>query len=251
MNASLALLISLLLAAPAFAQTRPPNRPPVRRPPLLVSRLSTTGDYAIYGHGNSSCGAWSAAQPGTPSRDLFLAWVQGFLTGTGGFNEEQRRTTTEGIQASITTYCLAHPLDTIEVAASTLFVSFFGSQSGSAQESPALFIAPTDDNLEAFLSAAMINKEVPVTIVSRVERATLMLTASAVDSQPPSAGARFARCLVAACASVKDRGATHVELAKGDAVVWSYTVKKGRGEKDRQSLAEAIAKQLKADYFHQ
>ena len=98
--------------------------------------------------------------PGTPSRDLFLAWVQGFLTATGGFNDEQRKTTTEGIQASISMYCLTHPLDTIEVAASTLFVTGFDVQS-AAPENPALFIAPTGDNLEAFLAAAITNKQVP------------------------------------------------------------------------------------------
>jgi hypothetical protein len=248
MNACLALGIAVLCAAPAFAQTQPASRTPAR--PLLVSRLSTTGDYAIYGPGNSSCGAWSATQPGTPSRDLFLSWVQGFLTGTGGFNDEQRKTTTEGIQASISTYCQAHPLDTIEVAASTLFVSLFGVQIAPAQESPALFITPTADHLEAFLSAAMINKLVPVTIVPKEERATLVLTASAMDIQQQSAGARFARCLVAFCAGTKDRGATNVQLVKGDTVVWSYAVNKDRGEKNRQSLAEAIAQQLKADYFH-
>ena len=249
MNACLALGISLLFAAPLFGQTRPANRPPAR-PPLLVSRLSTSGDYAIYGHGNSSCAAWSATQAGTPSRDLLLTWVQGFLTGTGGFNDEQRKTTTEGIQASITTYCQAHPLDTIEVAASTLFVSLFGVQSASAQETPALFITPTADNLEAFLSAAMINKQVPVTVVTKEERAALVLTASVVDVQQQSAVAKFARCLAASCVGTKDRGATNVQLVKGDTVVWSYAVNKGRGEKNRQSLAEAIAKQLKADYFH-
>ena len=249
MNACCALGISLLLAAPALAQTQPANRRPAR-PPLLVSRLSTTGDYAIYGHGNSSCGTWSATQAGTPSRDMLLAWVQGFLTGTGGFNDDQRKTTTEGIQASITTYCQAHPLDTIEVAAATLFVSVYGEQSASAEESPALFITPTADNLEAFLAAAMINKEVPVTVVNKAERAGLVLVASAVEGQQ-SAGARFARCLVGLCGSTKDRGATNVQLAKGETVVWSYTVNKGRGEKNRQALAEAIAKQLKADYFHQ
>jgi hypothetical protein len=249
MNACLALGISLLFAAPAFAQTHPANRPPVP-PPLKVSRLSTSGDYAIYGHGNSSCSAWSATQPGTPARDLFLAWVQGFLTGTGGFNDEQRKTDTEGIQASMTTYCHAHPTDTIEVAASTLFVSLIGVQSASAQESPALFITPAADNLEAFLSAAMTNKQVPVTVVAREERATLVLTASAATVQQQSAGARFARCLVASCGSTKDRGTTHVQLVKGDTVVWSYSVNKGRGEKNRQSLAEAIASHLKADYFH-
>jgi hypothetical protein len=250
MNARLALGLSLLFAAPAFAQTRPANRPP-GNPPLLVSRLSTSGDYAIYGHGNASCAAWSATQPGTPSRDLFLAWVQGFLTGTGGFNDEQRKTDTEGIQASMTTYCRAHPMDTIEVAASTLFVSLIGVQSASAPESPALFITPTADNLEAFLSAAMTNKQVPVTVVAREERATLVLTASAANVRRQSAGARFARCLIASCASVKEGGATSVQLVKGDTVVWSYSVNKDRGEKNRQSLAEAIAKHLKADYFHQ
>ena len=141
MNAWCALGLSLLLAAPALAQTRPANRRPAR-PPLLVSRLSTSGDYAIYGHGNSSCAAWSAAQAGTPSRDLLLAWVQGFLTGTGGFNDDQRKTTTEGIQASMTTYCETHPLDTIEVAAATLFVTVFGEQGAAAEDSPALFITP-------------------------------------------------------------------------------------------------------------
>jgi hypothetical protein len=248
MKACMALGISLLVAAPAFAQTRPANRGPVR-PPILVSRLSTTGDYAIYGHGNSSCSAWSATPPGTPARDLYLSWVQGFLTGTGGFNDDQRKTTTEGIQASITTYCQAHPLDTLEVAASTLFVSLFGVQIAAAPESPALFITPTADNLEAFLSAAMINKQVPVTVVTKEQLATLVLTAAAAD-KPQSGGARFVRCLVGSCGNTSDRGATNVQLAKGDTVVWSYTVNKGRGEKNRQPLAEAIAKQLKAEYFH-
>jgi hypothetical protein len=229
MKACLALGITLLFAATAFAQTHPANPAPVRAP-LRLSRLSTSGDYAIYGHGNSSCGAWSATQPGTASRDLFLAWVQGFLTGTGGFNDEQRKTDTEGIQASITTFCRAHPLDTIEAAAATLFVSLFGVQSAASQDSPALFITPTADNLEAFLTAAMINKQVPVIVVAREDRATLVLTAAAADS--------------------KDRGATHVQLVKGDTVVWSYAVNKRREEKNRQSFAEAIAKHLKADYFH-
>jgi hypothetical protein len=249
MGTCLTLGISLLLAIPAFAQAPAANRPS-GRPPLLVSRLSTRGDYAIYGLGNSLCGAWSAAQPGTPSRNLFLAWVEGFLTGTGGFNDEQRKTDTEGIQASMSTYCRAHPQDTIEVAASMLFVSLFGVQDGSTPQNPALFITPAVDNLEAFLAAAMTNKEVPVTVVTKEDRATLVLMASVVNVQQQSAGARFARCLVASCGGIKEAGAIKVQLLQGDTVVWSYAVNKGRGEKNRQSLAEAIAKHLKADYFH-
>lgn len=226
----LALGLSLLLAASPLAQTRRTTRPPAR-PPLLVSRLSTKGDYAIYGHGNSLCSAWSAAQPGTPARDLFLAWVQGFLTGTGAFDDEQRKTTTEGIQESMTTYCSAHSSDTIEIAASTLFVSAFGGPSAPATDNPSLFIIPTADNFDAFLSAAITNTEIPVTVVTKPERATLLLTSAPVDLQPQSAGARFARCLVGACGAAKDRSAISVQLEKGDKVLWSYTVNKGGGEK--------------------
>jgi hypothetical protein len=32
-------------------------------------------------------------------------------------------------------------------------------------------------------------------------------------------------------------------------VVWSYSVNKGRGQKNRQSLAEAVAKHFKSDYL--
>lgn len=49
--------------------------------------------------------------------------------------------------------------------------------------------------------------------------------------------------------AVEDRGVTSVQLLKGDTVAWSYSVNKGRGQKNRQFLAEAIAKHLKSDYF--
>src|SRR3984957_18427396 len=101
-----------------------------------------------------------------------------------------------------------------------LFVSLFGVQSASTQESPALFITPAADNLEAFLSAAMTNKEVPVTVVAKPERATLVLTMSAMDAQKRP--------------GIKDRGTTTVQLVKGDTVVWSYALNKGRAEKNRQ-----------------
>ena len=45
------------------------------------------------------------------------------------------------------------------------------------------------------------------------------------------------------------QGNTSVQLVKSGEIVWSYAVNKGRGEKNRQSMAEAIAKHLKTDYF--
>ena len=40
-----------------------------------------------------------------------------------------------------------------------------------------------------------------------------------------------------------------MQLIRHGEIVWLYAVNKGRGEKNRQSMAEAIAKHLKADYF--
>ena len=120
----------------------------------------------------------------------------------------------------------------------------------TAQQRPTLYITPTSDNFEAFLSAAMMKKGVPVTITTKEENAVLVLKASAVDIQKQSTGSKIARCLFAYCAGMEDRGVTSVQLLKGETVAWSYSVNKGRGQKNRQSLAEAIAKHLKSDYFH-
>ena len=54
---------------------------------------------------------------------------------------------------------------------------------------------------------------------------------------------------LAYCAGIEDRGVTTVQLVIHDTIAWSYSVNKGRGQKNRQSLAEAIAKHLKDEYF--
>lgn len=59
-----------------------------------------------------------------------------------------------------------------------------------------------------------------------------------------------ARCLFAACAGIEDKANTSVQLInKEGIIVWSYSVNKGRGQKNRQSMAEAIAKHLNDDYL--
>ena len=119
----------------------------------------------------------------------------------------------------------------------------------TVQGRPTIFITPTEDNFEVFLSAAMMKKEVPVTITTKAEGAELVLKASAVEIQQQSTGSKIARCLFAYCAGMEDRGLTSVQLLRGDTVAWSYSVNKGRGQKNRQSLAEAVAKHLKSEYF--
>jgi hypothetical protein len=41
-----------------------------------------------------------------------------------------------------------------------------------------------------------------------------------------------------------------VQLIQAGTIKWSYSVSKGRGEKNMQSMAEAIAKHLKSEFFH-
>jgi len=94
-----------------------------------------------------------------------------------------------------------------------------------------------------------MKKGVPVTVTTKMDGADLVLQASAVDVQKQSTGSKVARCLFAYCAGMEDRGVTSVQLLKGDTVAWSYSVNKGRGQKNRQALAEAVAKHLKSEYL--
>lgn len=119
----------------------------------------------------------------------------------------------------------------------------------SAQSGPTLHITPTSDTFDVYLAAAMVKKNVPVTVTTNPEGATYTLKASAVEIQQQSTGSKIARCLFAYCAGMEDRGLTSVQLLKADTVLWSYSVNKGRGQKNRQSLAEAIAKHLKDEFF--
>jgi hypothetical protein len=118
-----------------------------------------------------------------------------------------------------------------------------------AQDRATLYITPTSDGFETYLAAAMIKKGVPVTVVTKEQGANLVLKAAAVEIQQQSTGSKIARCMFAYCSGIEDRGTTTVQVVKNDAVVWSYSVNKGRGQKNKQSLAEAIAKHLKDEYF--
>src|SRR5262245_2074914 len=134
------------------------------------------------------------------------------------------------------------------VAALSVLAFTLGT-SAIAQDHKTLFITPTSDGFETYLAAAMIKKGVPVTVVTKEEGANLVLKASSVEIQQQSTGSKFARCMFAYCSGIEDRGTTTVQLVINNTVAWSYSVNKGRGQKNRQSLAEAIAKHLKDEYF--
>lgn len=73
----------------------------------------------------------------------------------------------------------------------------------------------------------------------------------ASEVQKESTGSKLVKCWFAYCADIDDKASTSVQLIDQDGTVcWSYAVNKGRGAKNRQSMAEAIAKHLKGEYFH-
>jgi hypothetical protein len=120
----------------------------------------------------------------------------------------------------------------------------------SAQSNyPALYIQPTEDGFETYITAAILKKKVPVTVVTKSESAAYVLKAAEVDVQKETTGSKVVKCLFANCAGTEDKASTSVQLTRGDAVVWSYAVNKGRGAKNRQSMAESIAEHLKDDYL--
>jgi hypothetical protein len=113
-----------------------------------------------------------------------------------------------------------------------------------------LYIEPTDDGFEVYLTAAMTKKKVPVSVTTNPDLATYRLKAAAIDVEKVTTGKKLVNCLFAYCAGSEDKASTSVQLTdSAGTVAWSYSVNKGRGAKNRQSMAESIAEHLKDDYL--
>jgi hypothetical protein len=130
-----------------------------------------------------------------------------------------------------------------------IFVTLLLLAQSPVQEIRTLYVTPTEDSFEVYIAAAMSKKKVPITVTKNKEAADFILTTTGVEVQKQSTGSKIARCLFMYCGGIEDRGSTSVEVTQGDRVVWSYSVNKGRGQKNRQSLAEAIAKHFKSEFL--
>ncbi len=119
----------------------------------------------------------------------------------------------------------------------------------AAQNNPTpatIFVQPTDDGFQTYIVAAIVKKGVPVNVVDREDLATLALSAARVEVHQESTGSKVLKCLFAYCADIADNASTSVQLVDREGhIVWSYAVNKGRGAKNRQSMAEAISVSLK------
>jgi hypothetical protein len=129
------------------------------------------------------------------------------------------------------------------------FVLLVTAPAFAQAEKPSLFITPSGDGFEVYLAAAMVKKEVPVRVLDHEDGATYVLKAAKIETKQVGGGAKLVNCLFAYCAGNEDKGNTSVQLVQAGEIRWSYSVNKGRGEKNRQSMAEAIAKHLKSEFF--
>lgn len=108
------------------------------------------------------------------------------------------------------------------------------------------------DGFEVYIAAAMAKKEVGIDVVTDAAKADYVMKTAAIEVQKVGTGAKVVNCLFMSCSGNSDKGNTSVQLVDKEGVVkWSYSVNKGRGEKNKQSLAEAIAKHFKDDFLRQ
>ncbi len=117
---------------------------------------------------------------------------------------------------------------------------------------PSVYIEP-QNGFETYLAAAIAKKHVPVDVVTDAKKATYVLKAAPVEIKQESTGGKIARCLFAYCAGIEDKGSVSVQLIEvgSSKMMWAYSVNKQRGgDKNQQSMAEAVAKHLKGFLEH-
>jgi len=116
---------------------------------------------------------------------------------------------------------------------------------------PTIYIDANDD-FKTYVAAAFTKKKVPADLVLDKEKAQYVLTPSEVAVEKQTTGSKITRCLFLYCAGVEDRAHVSVQLVEVSTskVAWAYSVNKGRGQKNQQSMAESIAEHLKDDYLN-
>jgi hypothetical protein len=105
--------------------------------PMMVSQTPAKEETTkIYGPGNSSCGEWTATRgvdAKRPSTEwvqhiVMLAWVEGFLSGSGAMKSGQKETDSSAIELWVDQYCSEHPLETVHETSVHLVVALGGSR---------------------------------------------------------------------------------------------------------------------------
>lgn len=115
---------------------------------------------------------------------------------------------------------------------------------------PAIYVAPAN-GFEVNLAAAFQKKHVGAQVVLEEAKADHILRPSEVAIHKESGAGKIARCMFAYCMGIEDSGDVSVQLVetKSQRVVWAYQVAKQRGVRNRQSMAEAVAKHLRNEFL--
>lgn len=108
------------------------------------------------------------------------------------------------------------------------------------ERSSRIYIAPIEGGFDTFLAAAIIKKQVPVTVVTDRTKADYEVTGI---SSTEKAG--WAKMLFMGVDNSNDMASIKVVDIKSDEVVYGYSVRKGNSYRGKQSAAEACAKHLK------
>jgi TolB-like protein len=120
------------------------------------------------------------------------------------------------------------------------------SAASAGFDAASVYIAPVADGFDGNIVAALQKKQVPVAIVPREDEARYVLRPSAIDSHNDS------RCALFHCINYESSGVS-VQLIdrQTSRVVWAYEVAKAfaLSSKNRQSMAESIAKHLRKEFF--
>jgi len=103
-----------------------------------------------------------------------------------------------------------------------------------------IYIASIEGGFDTFLAAAIIKKQVPVTVVTDRTKADYEVTGI---SSTEKAG--WAKMLFMGVDNSNDMASIKVVEIKSNEVVYGYSVRKGNSYRGKQSAAEACAKHLK------
>lgn len=123
------------------------------------------------------------------------------------------------------------------VVALCVFVLTVSVAFAVAAPDTSIFIAG-DANFSTALTAAMVKKHVPATVVADADHAEYTLQAATVDSKDESGAGKVARCLFLDCFGMNGFSEVSVKLIRNrdKAIVWAYQVRKSNSGPCRHSV---------------
>lgn len=126
----------------------------------------------------------------------------------------------------------------------------YGKSRPGLLDGPTIYVAPAN-GFEVNIAAAFQKKKTHAQIVMNENDAQFVLRPSMVEIHKESGAGKIAKCLFAYCIGIEDTGDVSVQLVSRESqrVVWAYQVAKSMGVRNRQSLAEAIAKHMRKEFL--